>query len=185
MDKQAFFRRSRMLRHFKYDKRRYRSLTNNRPIKEPSIVLIYLFRINSSISGIKYKFIKFFPLLFLIPIYKFVSVFLGISLPRRCKIGPGLVIFHFGGIAINSLVSIGENCTLRNGVTIGNKNRMDDVPTIGNNVSFGSGCVVIGEITIGDNVDIGANAVVLTDVPDNHIAVGNPAIVKQKRKLNK
>ncbi|MNG29745.1 Serine acetyltransferase [compost metagenome] len=70
---------------------------------------------------------------------------------------------------------IGENCVIRQGVTIGNRKSGDDVPTIGDNVDIGAGAVIIGKIKIGDNVKIGANAVVLKDVPDNCTAVGNPA----------
>ena len=102
-------------------------------------------------------------------------------MPRRCQIGGGLVIFHFGAIALNPLVLIGENCTLRQGVTIGNRRTNSDVPTIGNNVDIGAGAVIIGDIQIGNNVSIGANAVVLTDVPDNAIAVGNPARIILKK----
>ena len=68
-----------------------------------------------------------------------------------------------------------KNCILRHNVTIGNKSEIDDVPIIGDNVNIGVGAVIIGRITVGNNVDIGANAVVLKDVPDNCIAVGNPA----------
>jgi serine O-acetyltransferase len=54
-------------------------------------------------------------------------------------------------------------------------------PCIGNGVYIGAGAKVIGAITIGDNVTIGANAVVLKDVPDNHVAVGVPAVVKPRK----
>ena len=38
----------------------------------------------------------------------------------------------------------------------------------------------MGLIKIGNNVAIGANAVVISDVPDNCIAIGVPAVIKQK-----
>ena len=39
---------------------------------------------------------------------------------------------------------------------------------------------MLGKISIGNNVKIGAGSVVVKDIPDNCVAVGNPAkIVKQ------
>ena len=76
---------------------------------------------------------------------------------------------------------MGENCILRQGVTIGTKNEDHDVPVIGNHVEFGAGAKVLGKIRIGNNVTIGANAVVLCDVPDNSIAVGIPAKIYPKK----
>lgn len=49
--------------------------------------------------------------------------------------------------------------------------------TIGNNVWLGGSVVICPGVTIGDNVIVGAGAVVTKDIPDNVIAVGNPARV--------
>lgn len=49
--------------------------------------------------------------------------------------------------------------------------------TIGDNVWIGGNAVVVMGVTIGDNVIIGAGAVVTHDIPDNAVAVGNPARV--------
>ena len=43
---------------------------------------------------------------------------------------------------------------------------------------------LLGRIRIGDRVLIGANAVVVTDVPDDHIAVGVPARIRPRRPHN-
>jgi serine O-acetyltransferase len=110
-------------------------------------------------------------------------LFTGIYIPRGAKIGGGLKIYHFSGIIINPLSIIGSGCTLRQGVTIGNKNEIRDVPIIGNNVDFGAGSIAMGAIRIGNNVSIGANAVVISDVPDNYIAVGVPAKIFKKKEL--
>jgi serine O-acetyltransferase len=48
-------------------------------------------------------------------------------------------------------------------------------------VDIGAGAKILGPIKIGNNVVIGANAVVITDVPDDCIAVGVPAVIKPKR----
>ena len=47
--------------------------------------------------------------------------------------------------------------------------------TIGNNVWIGGNVVILPGVVIGDNVVIGAGSVVTKDIPDNMIAVGNPA----------
>ena len=46
---------------------------------------------------------------------------------------------------------------------------------IGKNCWIAAGVLIMPGITIGDNVIIGAGAVVTKDLPDNVIAVGNPA----------
>ncbi len=79
-------------------------------------------------------------------------------------IGGGLKIIHGFATAIGA-VSIGENCTVYQQVTIGGTD--DGAPTIGDNVQIFAGAVVFGKITIGNNVTIGANATVFTNVPDN------------------
>ena len=79
-------------------------------------------------------------------------------------------------------LSFGDNCILRNGVTIGLKNIEEKAaPRIGNNVNIGAGAKILGNITIGNNVDIGANAVVISAVPNNAIAVGVPAKIILKK----
>jgi serine O-acetyltransferase len=96
------------------------------------------------------------------------------------------VIDHFGGIIVNGFVRIGDNCRIRNGVTIGvARVGESNAPLIGNNVDIGSGAKLLGPIRIGNNVLIGANAVVICDIPDNSIAVGVPAVVKPRNRPSK
>ena len=52
--------------------------------------------------------------------------------------------------------------------------------TIGNDVWIGPNAVIVGNIKIGNNVLIAPNAYVNKDVPDNSIALGNPAQVFSK-----
>lgn len=111
------------------------------------------------------------------PLFRLVETLTGISLPKSVEIGPGLRIWHFGGIFVHRDVRIGANCTLRQGVTIGNRHRDDDVPTIGDDVELGAYAQVLGAVRIGHGARIGAMSVVLTDVPDGATAVGIPARV--------
>lgn len=114
-------------------------------------------------------------------LFKLVQILTGIELPCEAEVGRNFVIDHFGGIIVSGYARFGDNCRIRNGVTVGLR-RIEDkrAPAIGNNVDIGAGAKVLGAITIGDNVVIGANAVVLCDVPPNSLAVGVPAVVKPR-----
>ena len=150
------------------------SKRNNVQWHEPSLYVILWYRFGQWINRLP-KIIGLFFKIIHIPVYMILTLLTGIHLPRGCKIGPGLRIYHFGGIILNPYTVIGKNCTLRHNVTIGNLKNDFDIPVIGDNVDIGCGAVILGDIKIGNNVKIGANAVVIQDVPDNHIAVGNPA----------
>jgi len=107
--------------------------------------------------------------------FRFVETVTGISLPITAVIGPGLRIWHFGGIFINDRVIVGANCTLRQGVTIGNRVADGPVPVIGDDVDFGVYAQVLGGVRIGHGCRIGAMSVVLQDMPDGSTAIGIPA----------
>lgn len=118
--------------------------------------------------------------------YKFVQIITGIELPCEVELGKNFVIDHFGGIVVSGYAKFGDNCRIRNGVVVGLKNMENlGAPTIGNNVDIGAGAKILGPIKIGNNVLIGANAVVITDVPDNSIAVGVPAVIKSRNSITK
>lgn len=48
---------------------------------------------------------------------------------------------------------------------------------IGNDVFIGAGTIILPNVTIGDKVIIGAGSVVTHSIPNNSVAVGNPAKV--------
>mgnify|MGYP001249571176 FL=1 len=117
-------------------------------------------------------------------LYKMMQILTGIELPCEADIGNNFIIDHFGGIVVSGYAKLGDNCRIRNGVVIGLKNVEEiGAPVIGNNVDIGAGAKVLGKITIGNNVLIGANAVVISDVPDNSIAVGVPAVIKARKPI--
>lgn len=105
----------------------------------------------------------------------------GISIPAEARIGKGLRIHHFGGIIIHSDVVIGVECTIYQGVTIGDLGGRGGVPRIGSRVNMGAGAKLIGPIEVGDDCQIGANAVVRTSIPPGCLAVGVPAVVKARK----
>jgi serine O-acetyltransferase len=114
-------------------------------------------------------------------LYKLVQILTGIELPCEARIGHHFVIDHFGGIVVSGYARFGDNCRIRQGVTVGLA-RVDDpcAPTIGDNVDIGAGAKLLGRIVIGNHVLIGANAVVITDVPSHCTAAGVPAIVRRR-----
>jgi len=96
-------------------------------------------------------------------------------------IGPGLSLPHIEGGVVLNCSSMGSNCTVNIDVLCGNKNELDNIPSIGDNVNLCPGCKVIGKVRVGNNVTIAPNAVVVKDVPDNAIVAGVPAqIIKFK-----
>jgi putative colanic acid biosynthesis acetyltransferase WcaB len=140
-------------------------------------IIMFLFRMFSSLNSPKYLRIILFPLIFLYRV--FVEWMIGIEINLNAKVGRNFIIFHGQSTVVNGTTVIGENCLIRNSVTIGSKMLADGTntkaATIGNNVEIGSNSVIIGDISIGDNVIIGAGSVVVKSFPDNCIVAGNPA----------
>jgi acetyltransferase-like isoleucine patch superfamily enzyme len=66
-------------------------------------------------------------------------------------------------------VQIGENTVISSMVNIGGKT------VIGKNSYIGMGALVKDVVRIGDGVIVGMGSVVFNDLPDNVIALGNPA----------
>lgn len=109
-------------------------------------------------------------------------------LKRGLKVGEN---FHrMGGVIIDPShcyhITIGDNVTLAPRVHILahdsstfmflGKTRAANV-TIGNYVFIGAASIILPGVHIGNRVIIGAGSVVTKDIPDNTVAVGNPAKV--------
>jgi serine O-acetyltransferase len=101
----------------------------------------------------------------------------GVEVPFSAKVGRRVVIEHQGGIVIHGCSVIGDDCVIRQGVTLGNRhmNEPFDAPVLGSRVNVGAGAKLLGRVHIGDDASIGANSVVLRDVPAGGTAVGVPA----------
>ncbi len=109
----------------------------------------------------------------------------GAEIKAAARIGPGLEIKHPVGIVVGAGVLIGKDCTLLQGVTLGEKYSPDDThlyPILGNNVTICAGAAVLGQASIGDRALVGAHAVVVRDVPAGARAVGAPAVCLQVSK---
>jgi serine O-acetyltransferase len=116
-------------------------------------------------------------------LYRKVRNGYGIDLPYTVQLGRRVVIEHQSAIVVHGCCRIGDDCILRQGVTLGNRylNRPLEAPLLGERVNVGAGAKILGGITLGDDVNIGANAVVITDIPAGQTAVGIPARILKSR----
>jgi len=138
-------------------------------------LLLLLYRLASyCVNTNKFALITLFPIYVIYRLY--AEFLLGLELPPRIVAGPGLSIYHAQGLVVHGTTKIGARCTLRQGVTIGNKKmkngQLSGSPIIGDDVEIGAGAVIIGDIKIGNRVTIGALTVVTKDVPDDTTVVG-------------
>lgn len=123
---------------------------------------------------------KYFRTLFYYRTNGFFAKFLRVFYPKEAsfiidvntKIGGGLQLAHPYSTILNA-EKIGENVYVNHLVTVGEKN--GEKPIIEDGVELNANCMIIGGVTIGRNAKIGAGTVVVKDVPENAIAVGNPA----------
>lgn len=110
-------------------------------------------------------------------LYRKVRNGYGIELPYTVRLGRRVVVEHQGNIVIHGYSAIGDDCIIRQGVTLGLRyvEQPYDVPELGKGVNIGAGAKLFGKIAVGDGAQIGANAVVLQSVPTGATAVGIPA----------
>ncbi len=110
-------------------------------------------------------------------LFRYVRNHYGIELPYTVILGRRVIVEHCGAIVVHGNAKIGDDCVIRQGVTIGARrvNRASEAPELGAGVDVGAGAKILGPVRIGNGAEIGANAVVLNDLPPRVIAVGIPA----------
>lgn len=104
----------------------------------------------------------------------------GVFIGTASIINPGAIINDNAVINTGAIVEhdniIEENVYISSGVILSGR------VTVKKGTFIGSGAIVIPEVTIGKNVTLGAGSVVIEDIPDNVVAVGNPAkVIKVKK----
>lgn len=102
-----------------------------------------------------------------------------VDIHPAAPVGSGIMIDHATGVVIGETASLGDDCSLLHGVTLGGsgKEYRDRHPKIGRGVLIGAGAKVLGNIRVGDEARIGASSVVLHDVPARCTVAGVPAKV--------
>lgn len=102
-----------------------------------------------------------------------------IHIGKNVFINSGCKFQDQGGIYLDDGVLVGHNvvlCTLNHDMQPEKRRGMYPKPVrIGKNVWIGSNSTILPGVTIGDNAVIGAGSVVTKDIPENAVAVGNPA----------
>ncbi len=109
---------------------------------------------------------------------------------RHCVVHPYAIIgnnFRLGhggfGVVIGNC-DIGDNVTIMQGTTLGNKGKKGEFPEIYDNVFIGSNCDIIGPISIGKNSVIGSGSVITKSIPKDCIAYNKKKtiIIKDAKK---
>ena len=109
---------------------------------------------------------------------------LGVDIHPAARIGRRLTIDHGMGVVIGATSTIGDDCMIYQGVTLGMTGKQmggKRHPDLGDNVLVGANATILGDIHVGDGAKVGAGAVVVRDVPAGATAVGVPAHVVRDR----
>lgn len=108
----------------------------------------------------------------------------GIEIPPGVVLGRRIGIFHQGGIVFHPAAIIGDECTIRHGVTLGaaSSKRSQKAPRIEPRVDIGAGAALLGGIVVGAGSRIGANVVLTESVPaDSVVVVELPKILLRRQ----
>jgi acetyltransferase-like isoleucine patch superfamily enzyme len=116
-----------------------------------------------------------------------------ISIGRDTFLHPrSQVMAYCGNITIGDHVAIAPNCAFyayNHGSEPGELVKQQPLETrggikVGDGAWLGFGVIVLDGVSIGSGAVVGAGAVVTEDIPDNAIAVGNPARVISMRRAD-
>jgi serine O-acetyltransferase len=145
-----------------------------RPLARPGFHALAVYRFSRAVEDIRGP--KRLPLKLLRSGLQYlVQTLYSVELPWQAQVGRRLVIGHLGGSVISPDAVIGDECLIRQNVTIGAARPGGRSPRIGRGVEIGAGAVVLGDISIGDGAIIGPNCVVVTDVPASARVVAAPS----------
>lgn len=152
-------------------------VANNRDWTEPGFRAVAIYRF-----GVWRKTVNFWPLrkaagLLYKLLYRRIRNNYGIELQDTAMIGRRLRIAHQSGIVIHAFATIGDDCIIRQGVTLGAPRGgagRDSAPRLGDRVQIGAGSVILGKVKIGNDVKMGCNVVVRTDIEKGSLVLPPP-----------
>lgn len=108
------------------------------------------------------------------------------------SVGKGSVVFAHAVInpfaqigracIVNTAVIVEHDCILEEGVHLSPNTSMGGETIIGRESWICVGCSIANAIKIGRNVTVGAGAAVVSDIEDNVMAAGVPAVIKKHKK---
>jgi len=110
---------------------------------------------------------------------QFASFGAGVQLMAGCVVQVGAQIGD--NVIINTAASVDHDCRIGPHVHIAPGAVLSGSVSVGAGTHVGTGARVIQGVHIGSGCTIGAGAVVIRDVPDNEIAFGVPAHLKDKK----
>jgi serine O-acetyltransferase len=118
-------------------------------------------------------------------IRKVIRLYYSCDIYPTCQIGNGTTFYHQGlGCVFHERVVIDKDCKIYQNVTFGGNGKENQLypgaPHICEGATVYAGACILGPIRVGKNAIVGANAVVLKDIPDNCVAVGVPAVIREK-----
>ncbi|MBI5865934.1 MAG: serine acetyltransferase, partial [Planctomycetes bacterium] len=114
----------------------------------------------------------------------------GIDIHAGTRIGRSFCIDHGTGVVIGETTTIGDNCKIYQGVTLGALSFPKDErgriirghkrhPTIGNNVTIYANAIVLGgDTVIGDGAVIGGSVFLTQSVAPGHQVAINPPVLR-------
>jgi serine O-acetyltransferase len=143
---------------------------NGRDWTRPGFRALAVHRLGTSLKWVPHRHLVWSPVRRLHRImFRYVRNHYAIDLDPYATVGRRIFLAHPAGIVIHGATVIGDDCVIRQNVTLGALNgeggRGLEAPQLGRNVHVGCGAAILGRVTIGDDARIGPNAVVVTDVP--------------------
>jgi serine O-acetyltransferase len=124
--------------------------------------------------------VRWIPAVLLAPLYVLLAAWIRLAYDIRfepsARIGPGLKVFHFGGIRLSGC-SLGEHCVIHQEVRVEPATAGGPGPQVGNRVWIGPHARIVGPVRVGDGVTVAAGALVNRDVMAHALVVGSPARV--------
>ncbi len=150
---------------------------NGRDWRMPGVRAMFVYRLGNYRLGMRASLARKLLSVVYRFLYRLVRNHYGIELQGTAWVGRRVRLIHQHGIVIHGFTIIGDDCWIRQGVTLGGGVdwARDDHPTLGKDVRIGAGAVLMGRFTVGDAARIGPNAVVSRRVAPSALVMAPPA----------